>query len=213
MLPVWICWNYPQGRSNRGKDPLSCAYREIREEIGMSAKEMKEIGSFYLAPGYSSEFLYAYLAKGLESAPLPGDADEFIESKPFPLKKPSNLQKAGKSRCKNPGDIDACQGFDLGKINLIQKGFGGAAWSRRGGNGFLRFTMPTTGFRIEHGIQPGYRLRIVIPSPAKVANPGGEIGHRDQLLVKPGKIGDVLQTHNPGLAFGTGHDIFGLIGQ
>jgi ADP-ribose pyrophosphatase len=77
----------PAGTLEPDEKPLVCAHREIREEIGMSAREMKEIGAFYLAPGYSSEFLYAYLATGLDAAPLPGDADEFIQVEVIPIDK------------------------------------------------------------------------------------------------------------------------------
>ena len=34
-----------------------CAAREIREETGMQAGTLKKIGEFYLAPGYSTEFM------------------------------------------------------------------------------------------------------------------------------------------------------------
>jgi ADP-ribose pyrophosphatase len=85
----------PAGTLEPDEKPLACAHREIREEIGMSAKEMKEIGAFYLAPGYSSEFLYTYLATGLESAPLPGDEDEFIQVEIIPIEKAFYMAENG----------------------------------------------------------------------------------------------------------------------
>lgn len=85
----------PAGTLEPDEKPLLCAHREIREEIGMSAREMKEIGGFYLAPGYSSEYLYAYLASGLESAPLPGDADEFIQVETIPIDKAYQMAESG----------------------------------------------------------------------------------------------------------------------
>ncbi len=85
----------PAGTLEPGEKPLSCAHREIREEIGMSAREMKEIGAFYLAPGYSPEFLYAYLATGLEAAPLPGDADEFIQVEILSIEKAFQMAESG----------------------------------------------------------------------------------------------------------------------
>jgi ADP-ribose pyrophosphatase len=85
----------PAGTLEPNEEPLICAHREIREEIGMSAREMKEIGAFYLAPGYSSEFLHAYLATGLESAPLPGDDDEFIQVEVIPIEKVFRMAENG----------------------------------------------------------------------------------------------------------------------
>lgn len=85
----------PAGTLEPGEEPIFCAHREIREEIGMSAKEMKEIGGFYLAPGYSSEYLHAFLATGLEPAPLPGDVDEFIQVETMPVEEVYNMAERG----------------------------------------------------------------------------------------------------------------------
>ncbi len=68
----------PAGTINEGEEPEVCAHREIREETGMSAAILENIGEFYLVPGYSTEYMYIYLATNLKSDPLPGDEDEFI---------------------------------------------------------------------------------------------------------------------------------------
>lgn len=85
----------PAGTLEADEKTLACAHREIREEIGMSAREMKDLGGFYLAPGYSSEYLYAYLATGLESNPLPGDIDEFIHVEIIPIDKAYQMAESG----------------------------------------------------------------------------------------------------------------------
>ena len=69
----------PAGSLEADEDPEICAKRESREEIGMSPAELHHLGGTYLAPGYSSEYLHYYLAKGLSPAPLPPDEDEVIE--------------------------------------------------------------------------------------------------------------------------------------
>ena len=69
----------PAGTMEAGETPQASAHREIREEIGMAARELKELGGFFLAPGYSTEFLHIYLAQGLYEAPLEQDEDEMIE--------------------------------------------------------------------------------------------------------------------------------------
>ena len=71
----------PAGTLNEGENPQVCALREVREETGMSAATIKLIGQFFLAPGYSTEQMYIYLATDLHSDPLPGDEDEFITVK------------------------------------------------------------------------------------------------------------------------------------
>jgi len=71
----------PAGTLNEGESPQVCALREAREEIGMSAASLKMIGQFLLAPGYSTEQMFIYLATDLNADPLPGDEDEFITVK------------------------------------------------------------------------------------------------------------------------------------
>jgi ADP-ribose pyrophosphatase len=68
----------PAGTLNPGERPEACAAREVREEIGMAAGQLTKLGEFYLAPGYSTEFMHVFYATGLYAAPLPGDEDEFL---------------------------------------------------------------------------------------------------------------------------------------
>ncbi len=75
----------PAGTLEVGEDPAECANRELREEIGMSAASITEIGSFYLAPGYSTELMHVYLAKDLKHDPLEADADEYLDVVHIPL--------------------------------------------------------------------------------------------------------------------------------
>lgn len=75
----------PAGTLEAGEDPQVCALREIREEIGLAAGKVEKLGEFYLAPGYSSEFMHVYLATRLTPDPLPGDADEFLSAAAYPL--------------------------------------------------------------------------------------------------------------------------------
>lgn len=68
----------PAGALEPGEVPLACAHREIQEEIGMAASFIEKIGGFFLAPGYSTEWMHIYLAKGLYQSSLPQDEDEFL---------------------------------------------------------------------------------------------------------------------------------------
>jgi len=45
----------------------------------MSPGRLVDLGGFYLAPGYSSEYMHVYLATDLVPDPLARDADEVIE--------------------------------------------------------------------------------------------------------------------------------------
>jgi len=73
--------------TREGEEPYEdCAAREIREETGMEAGRLQKVGEFYLAPGYSSEFMAVFLATGLKHNPLDADDDEFLQVEKVPLK-------------------------------------------------------------------------------------------------------------------------------
>ena len=75
----------PAGKLEAGEQPEVCAHREIREEIGMKAGSLEKVGTFYLAPGYSTEFMHVFLATDLQPDPLPGDEDEFLTVETYPV--------------------------------------------------------------------------------------------------------------------------------
>ena len=80
-----------------GDEPFEvCAAREIREETGMQAGKLTQIGSFYLAPGYSTEYMGVFLAEDLSHNPLEADDDEFLSVEKMPLKQVMDLVKSGK---------------------------------------------------------------------------------------------------------------------
>lgn len=85
----------PAGVVEAGETPDECAAREIREETGMAAREFRKIGSFYLAPGYSSEFMHVFLAKGLYADRLKGDEDELIEVQKLPVRSVLEMAENG----------------------------------------------------------------------------------------------------------------------
>ncbi len=86
----------PAGTLNKDEAPEACALREIREETGMAAGHMQHLGGFYLAPGYSTEYMHVYLATDLCPDPLEADADEFLTVEPIPLAKAMAIARAGK---------------------------------------------------------------------------------------------------------------------
>jgi ADP-ribose pyrophosphatase len=84
---------FPAGTVEPGEDPAETIGREIEEETGYRAHEWKSLGKFFLAPGYSDEVIYAYLAQGLEKLEVPPnqDDDEDIE---VVLMSPQALEEA-----------------------------------------------------------------------------------------------------------------------
>ncbi len=76
----------PAGTRDEDEPYEECAAREIREETGMEAGQLRRVGDFYLAPGYSSEFMAVFLATGLKHNPLKADDDEFLQVEKFAIK-------------------------------------------------------------------------------------------------------------------------------
>jgi ADP-ribose pyrophosphatase len=81
-------WRYPlerysleicAGRIEPGQTPEETAARELEEELGYRARELRKIGEFNVAPGYCTERLFLYLATGLEQSAQNLDDDEEIE--------------------------------------------------------------------------------------------------------------------------------------
>ena len=75
----------PAGVLEQDEDPLESARREIREEIGMDAHEINELGGFFLAPGYTDEYMTIFLARDLFPSPLEPDEDEFLNLITMPV--------------------------------------------------------------------------------------------------------------------------------
>jgi ADP-ribose pyrophosphatase len=85
----------PAGTLRGGENPGTCAARELREETGMGARDVFSIGAFYLAPGYATEYMHVYLARGLFPDPRPADEDEVITVEAVPLEKARTWMHGG----------------------------------------------------------------------------------------------------------------------
>ena len=106
----------PAGTLDVGEVPYACAHREIREETGMRAERMELIGGFYLAPGYSTEYMNVYLATDLHLDPLEADADEFLSVERIPLSEALALAEQGKIQ-----DAKSLAAFFLAKSHLEER--------------------------------------------------------------------------------------------
>ena len=72
----------PAGRLEPGEDPETAARRELEEETGYRAAHWERATAFLAAPGFCSEVLTLFVARGLEEVPgggLPQDDDEELE--------------------------------------------------------------------------------------------------------------------------------------
>jgi ADP-ribose pyrophosphatase len=89
---------FPAGTLEPGEDPRVCAERECREEIGMAPGRLTALGECFLAPGYSTEYMYFYLAEDLSAAPLTADQDEDIRIERIPAARLAERVASGELR-------------------------------------------------------------------------------------------------------------------
>ena len=86
------------GSLDLGEAPGEAAQRELAEEIGYRAREIIPLGGFYLCPGYTTEFMHIFLARGLQPATAEADEDERIELEEIPLAEVYRQARSGELR-------------------------------------------------------------------------------------------------------------------
>lgn len=73
-------WELPAGtRDHAGEGLEATAARELEEEVGAAAREWRLVGTWPLAPGYSSEVMHFFLATGISEKRGRVDPDEQLE--------------------------------------------------------------------------------------------------------------------------------------
>ncbi len=75
----------PAGGLEPGEEREACARRELQEEIGQFPETLTELGGFYVAASYTTEYITIYLAQGLRPSVRKGDIDEDITITPMPF--------------------------------------------------------------------------------------------------------------------------------
>lgn len=75
----------PAGKLDFGEDPQVCAERELKEETGLTAENIKHMVSIHTTPGFCNEVLHLYTATGLTEGDSCADEDEFITSEKIPV--------------------------------------------------------------------------------------------------------------------------------
>ncbi len=70
----------PAGKLEQGENPLDCAARELTEETGYTAGDLRYLVSFYTSPGFSNEIMHMFLATNLKEGKNDPDDDEMVET-------------------------------------------------------------------------------------------------------------------------------------
>lgn len=80
-----ILLEIPAGKLDKGEEPLKAAERELSEETGLKADDIKYIGDFYPSVGFCDEILRMFVATGLKQGNIHPDEDEFVNTVKMPF--------------------------------------------------------------------------------------------------------------------------------
>lgn len=88
----------PAGKLERGEDPLLAAKRELEEETGLVASELKPLYTLYPTPGYTNEKIYIYEASGVTAGRQHLDEGEFLNVVFLPVEEVARMIEKGEIR-------------------------------------------------------------------------------------------------------------------
>jgi ADP-ribose pyrophosphatase len=91
-------YEIPAGTIEKGEAPLATAKREIIEETGFKAKQWTKVSEFYSAPGFCTELMHLYVARGLSPAKADGDEDEILKPVRMSVDAALKMIRTGKIR-------------------------------------------------------------------------------------------------------------------
>lgn len=90
-----IFYEVPAGKLDPGERPEKTAKRELKEEAGISCRQMHYLGPFYPSIGYTDEIIHLYTAWDLESFEQNTDGDEFLLKSRLPFQEAVEMVHAG----------------------------------------------------------------------------------------------------------------------
>lgn len=88
-------WEIPAGTLEPGEDPRSCAVRELQEEAGLRAGELRLLGTVHTSPGFTDERIHLFLAVDPDRGEARPEPEETIRSETMPLSTALEMVEAG----------------------------------------------------------------------------------------------------------------------
>ncbi len=102
----------PAGTLEPGEAPAACAARELEEETGYRAGRLEPLCAFYTTPGFTNEYMHAFVASHLERTAQRLEATEQIRVEIMPL--PDALDASADGRIIDAKTIAALQVYHYG---------------------------------------------------------------------------------------------------
>lgn len=90
-----LMWEIPAGTAEAGESREEGARRELREETGYTADSLELLCSLYPTPGYDTERVHVYAARGLHAGPQQLEDDERIDVREFTFEQALSMQASG----------------------------------------------------------------------------------------------------------------------
>ena len=89
-------WELPAGSLESGEQKLAAAKRELKEETGYTANKWEKALFFFVSPGFLTESMAVFLARGLKKGEAQPEEDERIAVRFFPLPQAVQMTLSGK---------------------------------------------------------------------------------------------------------------------
>ena len=90
-----FCMEVPAGGLSPGLTPEQVAHRELQEEVGGTAAELRHVGQFYTSNGISNEVAYVYFATGVELGNTHREPTELMELRLVPPEEALRMAREG----------------------------------------------------------------------------------------------------------------------
>lgn len=88
-------WEIPAGTLEEGESPEVCAARELEEEAGLVARELRLLGSVLTSPGFTDERIHLYLALDPDPGEARPEPGESLTPETLPLARALAMTEAG----------------------------------------------------------------------------------------------------------------------
>jgi ADP-ribose pyrophosphatase len=89
------CYEVPAGGLSPDLMPEEVAQRELLEEVGGTAADLRYVGQFYTSNGISNEVAYVYLATGVELGETYREPTELMEIRLVPVEEALRMARSG----------------------------------------------------------------------------------------------------------------------